>query len=165
MTGGAVFGTWGVWLPASDPLWKYCDAAIHWECYATWPNRKRFASTYFEFWVKEEENDPFWHRAYLTDDVLVTINPSEPIKSAWVHLKETGERISVKLGEWEQWLADDSKAGINPVSALAINPAKRAMKKDVATVDQLLKSIDVSRKRQVIEQFMAARSRNGKEKK
>ena len=94
---GPKFGTWGVWLPSHDPLLRYCDGVMHWDCYAEWPHRQRFASTYFQFWVNSEEENVFWHRAYLDDDVLVTVNPFEPIRSSWVHLKETGSRIDVKL--------------------------------------------------------------------
>lgn len=71
-----VFSTWGVWLPQDDPLWRFCDAAMHWACYAEWPHRERFASTYFQFWVDAEQDDPFWHRAYLDHGVLVTARPS-----------------------------------------------------------------------------------------
>ena len=104
MLEGPVFGTWGVWLPNHDPLWKFCDGSMHWDCYASWPHRQRFASTYFHFWVEAEATNAFWHRAFLDDEVLVTVNPFEPVNAAWVHLKDTGSRIDVKLKNWVAWL-------------------------------------------------------------
>jgi hypothetical protein len=46
---GSFFSTWGTFLPSSDPLWKYCDAPIHWTCYENWPERHRFAREYVDF--------------------------------------------------------------------------------------------------------------------
>jgi len=156
MLEGPVFGTWGVWLPNHDPLWKFCDGSMHWDCYASWPHRQRFASTYFHFWVEAEATNAFWHRAFLDDEVLVTVNPFEPVNAAWVHLKDTGSRIDVKLKNWVAWLAAEPEGSSHPVLAAAVRRAKQVLRGKVPTVEQLLASIDQPRKMQVVERYRAA---------
>src|SRR5262245_45575515 len=84
--GEALFATSGVWLPPEDILHNFCDAAMHWDCYATWRHRARFAHCYFELWKEAESSNPCWYRCYLDAKTLVTVNPSEPISSACMHL-------------------------------------------------------------------------------
>src|SRR6187431_3088433 len=68
------FGTWGV-FSVPRGLSKFCDAVMHWECYAVWPRRKDFARAYFDFWVANMHHNPHWAEAYHDDRVLVTVNP------------------------------------------------------------------------------------------
>lgn len=70
---------------------------MHWDCYGPWVFRGQFARTYFEFWVEHELQSPFWWRSYLDTEILVTVNPSEHVHSAWVCLAETGSRFDVPL--------------------------------------------------------------------
>ena len=44
------FSTWGVFFSSEDPLFPYCDGPMHWSCYASWPERPRFARVYFDSW-------------------------------------------------------------------------------------------------------------------
>ena len=37
------FATSGMFIPLTDPLSLFCDAPMHWECYASWPERPSFA--------------------------------------------------------------------------------------------------------------------------
>ena len=153
---GPVFGTWGVWLPTDDPLWKFCDGAMHWDCYASWQHRKRFASTYFQFWVDAEGTNPFWHRAYLDENVLVTVNSLVPINAAWVHLKDAGSRIDVKLESWEAWLSAEPENSSHPVLVEAVQRIKSVLREKVPTSVRLVAGIDQSRKMAVVEQHRAA---------
>lgn len=154
--GEAVFTTWGVWLRPDDPLAHCCDGGIHWECYAKWPHRRRFAETYFNFWVEGERSDVFWHRAFLDDQMLVTVNPAKPVESAWVVLKSTGSRISVKLSNWETWLDHGDAHAEQPVLADALRQAKTALRAEVATARKLIAHIDVAMKQPVIDAYIAA---------
>jgi hypothetical protein len=156
ITEGEVFGTWGVWLPTNDPLWKFCDGVMHWNCYASWPHRKRFASTYFEFWVRSEEQNAFWHRAYLDDEFLVTVNPFAPVEAAWVHLKDTGSRLNVNFKNWEAWLTAEPEATMHPVLAQAVDGAKRMLREQFPSSEQLVAGINKSRKMAVVEKHQAA---------
>lgn len=155
--GQSFFGSWGVWLPEGDPLLRFCDAAMHWDCYAAWPHRERFASSYFQFWVNDEKRNVHWHRAFLDGDVLVTVNPWEPVRSAWVHLRATGSRIDVKLDDWAKWLESDlADTDEHPVYDEAVRQAKTALRPVMPTVAALEAAIDQPRKRAVVEEHQAA---------
>lgn len=155
--GEPTFGTWGVWLPATDPLSRLCDATLHWSCYAAWPHRERFASSYFDFWVEEERDDICWHRAYLDADVLVTVNPIEPVRSAWVHLRSTGTRTSVKLADWAAWVVGKpTKEEVeHPVFAEALDAAKRRLRVALPTEQFVLDSLDLASKQSAFDRHRA----------
>ncbi len=148
-----LFSTWGVWLPASDALHGFCDACMHWSCYADWPFRARFARTYVDFWVEHEESDPFWHRVFLDDACLVTVNPELDAGSAWVCLYETGTRVSVGLSEWEQWLAKDRPEGRHLVESDAIDAAKAILVRALPTAAAVREGIDLRAKHEAIESW------------
>jgi hypothetical protein len=78
------------------------------------------------------------------------VNPSEPVRSAWVHIADTGSRYNPSLDEWELWLngMDDACHAVER-EALAI--AKGELRPAVPTADDLLELIDWDRKRSAIE--------------
>jgi hypothetical protein len=135
-----LFGTWGVWLPQNDPLEAYCDAVMHWECYATWEHRSSFARSYFDFWVEGRHQNPHWRPAYFDDTVLVTVNPSPPIEAAWVHLAATGTRHNPKLDDWAAWLQRDDKED-HPMERAAVAMVKRTLSAHVPTKKSLLSQL------------------------
>jgi len=95
-----LFATWGVFFPREDPLWPLCDAPLHWDCYAAWPERPRFARAYFSMWMSASKQNPHWGTLLADDDVLVTLNPSPAIGKVQVVLAATGTRYFVKLADW-----------------------------------------------------------------
>ena len=143
----SLFGTWGVWLPSSDPLHRYCDAYMHWECYATWKYRGRFARSYFEFWIEHEKTSPYWTRAYLDNFVLVTVNPITSVSAAWVHLADTGSRSYVLLTEWERWLHEAQSDADHRVEAESMRQAQAILRNQMPTRALLLQHADFERKR------------------
>lgn len=40
--------TSGVFFPEESPLYRYCDAALHFDCLERWPERVAFSAGYFE---------------------------------------------------------------------------------------------------------------------
>lgn len=100
----ALFGTWGVFFEEADPLFRFCDAGMHWTCYADWPERPRFARTCFEVWVRSP--NPYWGTVLVTEDMLLTVNPDPAVASLWLVLAATGTRRSIKLRDWPCFLAD-----------------------------------------------------------
>jgi hypothetical protein len=103
---GDFFRTSGVFLPANDPLIPFCDAPLHWSCYADWPERPRFARCYVEAWVKANRQNPFWWTVHHDERVYVAVNPEPPIEEASVRLCTLGSDIRVPLPQWAEWLAD-----------------------------------------------------------
>jgi hypothetical protein len=133
----SLFGTWGVWLPKSDALWKFCDATIHWNCYAAWEHQRQFARSYFEFWVEGRNENPYWRPAFLDDSVLVTVNPSPPVEAVWVHLAATGTRYRPALENWGNWLSDSSGDN-HPLEQAALANVRQVLRTNVPTSESLL---------------------------
>lgn len=160
--GDALFSTWGVWLEERDPLASFCDGSMHWECYGAWPERAAFAAGYFEFWVENERHSLFWNKAYLDEGVLVTVNPSAPVESAWVYLKETGSRISVKLEEWDRWVRSAPRR-VHEVEMEAVAKVKARLLINVPTRELLVARLDPEAKRAVVEEHEAMKVEHAKE--
>lgn len=59
-------------LPPDDPLRKYFFQFVHWNCFAAWPERKRFSIAYAD-WVAEYA-DSSWYSgvAFRNEEFLVT---------------------------------------------------------------------------------------------
>lgn len=144
------FGTWGVWLPSNDRLHRYCDAGMHWDCYAAWKYRERFARSYFDFWIEEEKGNPCWWRVYCDESVFVTVNPQSPISSSWVFLAATGSRFSVPLDEWADWLIKGDDEAKHAVESQALVEAKQVLYETVPTAGHLLAQIDPDSKSELV---------------
>lgn len=95
----------GKFLPAGDPLAHFCNAPLHWSCYADWPDRPRFARHHVEAWVQANRTNPFWWFIYRDDLVYVSANPAPPVEEASVRLYGVGSDIRVPLPRWKEWLA------------------------------------------------------------
>lgn len=68
-----IFATSGIFIPPTNPLWRYCDAAMHWACYATWEHRERFAREYVQMWIENEKDNPNWARVFLDRFSFITL--------------------------------------------------------------------------------------------
>lgn len=93
------FATSGVFLPPSDSAVAMCDAALHWDCYAKWPERPRFARAYFE--RRSFASNPYWV-VVLSDDEVQAAVGNERIR---IQLAATGSLADVTLEEWDAWIA------------------------------------------------------------
>jgi hypothetical protein len=119
-----VFATSGLFLSPTDPLWSYCDARIHWACYATWEHRERFAQAYVQMWIENEKTNPSWARVFLDQYSFIAINPEPPVIAAHVYLFQTGSRIDIPLREWENWMRyDQTPLFHHPLEAAAWSEA------------------------------------------
>src|SRR4030095_9826125 len=97
--------TSGVFLPVDDPLWSFCDAPLHWDCYEHWPHRSRFARQYVSGHLESESANEYWGRVLLTDLVYLAVRKREPgVAAVW--LFETGTSVRVALSQWSAWLWD-----------------------------------------------------------
>ena len=99
----------GEFLPSGDPLTKFCNAPLHWSCYADWPERPRFARHHVEAWVEANRQNPFWWAVHQDDEVYVSVNPIDSVEEASVRLYSLGSDIRVPLSRWADWLADVEK--------------------------------------------------------
>lgn len=102
---GTFFRASGAFLPGDDPLTPYCNTPLHWECYATWPDRERFARAYVNAWAKATRLNPFWWIAHQDEHALVSVNPERAVEEVVVRLFTVGSDIRVPLSKWQDWLA------------------------------------------------------------
>ena len=107
---GPYLATSGVAFPVGDPLWSFCDAPLHWDCYEHWPHRSRFARQFVTNAIEFEPQNGYWGRALVTDLVYLAVRKNEP-GEANVWLFETGTQIRVPLSKWSAWLWDLSLTG------------------------------------------------------
>jgi hypothetical protein len=96
----------GEFLPDDDPLLPFCNAPMHWECYANWPERQRFARHHVNAWVQANRKNPFWWAVHKDEEVYVSVNPSRPIEEASVRLYALGNDIRVPLPRWSEWVLE-----------------------------------------------------------
>jgi hypothetical protein len=106
---GDFFRASGVFLPPGDALTPYCNAPLHWECYAKWPDRERFARQYVRAWVKATRLNPFWWIVHQDERVLITANPERSVEEACIRLSAVGSDIRVPLPQWPKWIAEPER--------------------------------------------------------
>ena len=88
-------------------LGRFSNALMHWDCYATWHHRPRFARIYFEAKRAWAGHNPYWGIAHLDDQVLITVNPDRYTSAIQIQLAETGSGLRIALADWEGWLGGD----------------------------------------------------------
>ncbi|MBI3861184.1 MAG: hypothetical protein HY290_04745 [Planctomycetia bacterium] len=145
-----IFGTWGVFLPQDDPLVRFCDAPIHWSCYANWSERERFARAYFAFWIEHEKTNPYWARIFVDDEVFVTIGPA--VSEVSIRLAATGSDIRVPQAEWECWLegAALDDAELQSMERDAIRAVLPRLKSAIPSIKRAAESVDWNAKHSLI---------------
>jgi hypothetical protein len=150
-----IFATSGVFLPANDPLFEFCDAGMHWSCYAKWPHRLRFAKAYVDMWVEMEKQNPYWGRAYLDESVFVTVGPA--VEQASVQLYETGSSCRVPFAEWENWLVE-LKPDLEPIEREALERVLPRLRAALPTPQALIEAVDWDSKKRLADQMSAGRA-------
>ena len=158
LDGPPVFATSGVFLPDGDPLQDCCDAGMHWDCYAAWPHRPRFARAWVEACIAAERLNPYWGRAYLDEAAFVTVNPQPPVEQAAVRLFATGSDLRVPLGDWERWLAGDWEEDeeLHPVERAALEDVVPALALFLPTAGEVVAAVNWDGKAEVAEREQAA---------
>lgn len=144
---GPIFATSGIFLPLNDPLACYCDAGMHWDCYAVWEHRERFAKAHVRFWIENEKGNPDWARVFENERCFIVINPHPPVAQAHIMLFATGSRIDVPLEEWEKWIWEKGPSlAHHSFEENALKLALPAIRMAFPGLRPLLRAADWSRK-------------------
>ncbi|MRG98589.1 hypothetical protein [Polyangium spumosum] len=154
LEGQPIFATSGVWLPPEDPLHRYCDAAMHWSCYAAWPQRPRFARVHVEAWVKGDDQD-IWSAAVHLDDVVFVTRSLQSNRIS-VLLFETGTGHVVTVENWEAWLGGgvaDAYAGLHPLLDAALAEARARLSRALPTVAAIEAAVSPRKRALVAEEW------------
>ncbi|MCE7872493.1 hypothetical protein DYH09_19230 [bacterium CPR1] len=89
--------TSGVWYEPDHPLWRYCDAPMHWECYERWPEREAFARDYVAMRCSHQES-PYWDTVYEDEQLVLEVSRARAL--AW--LRATGTPVAFSPQSWPE---------------------------------------------------------------
>ena len=147
--GQQAFMTSGEFLPRTDPLRPLCGQPLHWECYAAWPERGRFARAYVQAWQRANARNPFWWTVLSDDCAYVAVNPQSGIEEASLRLLSVGSDIRVPLPRWAEWLADPARITphLHPFEAQALAAALPGLRSRFPDALTLVDAIDPREKR------------------
>jgi hypothetical protein len=140
-------------LDPDHPLWKFSDAALHWECFEEWPNHIDFARLYFETQVKSAESNPWWGIAYLTDRVMVEVNPHQPVCAVQIIVAATSGGPKIAGADWERWIETSDTSSMHRFEARALEEVLPEIRKHVPTRSALVSQVDWAVKRELHEQW------------
>ena len=139
------FATSHFLAPDSD-LWRFSDAVMHWDCYAKWEHRPRFAGMYFEASKEWKGSNPHWGVVCSDEKVFVTVNPSKVVGQVDVTLSETGSGFSIPLDDWENWLkAGWSDECNHEVERKALSAVVPLLRSKLPTAEAVVTSAGMSR--------------------
>ncbi len=146
---GEFFRASGSFLGTDDPLAGVCGAPLHWDCYARWPERPRFARLHVAAWVRANRKNPFWWAVYQDDAVYIAVNPSRPVEEASVRLYAVGSDIRVPLADWRAWLADPLQvtAGLHALETAELAAVLPLLRSRFPSDHALVDAIDPDEKR------------------
>ena len=133
-----IFGTSHFIDDESDPLWRFSDAGMHWDCYANWELQRQFAERYFESATQTEFTNPYWPMLFKNANIALRANLDKIIYSADVDLRMIGPGPRVDLNEWESWINGDKlDQCVHPLQRTAIENALPVLRDRFPTVDAL----------------------------
>jgi hypothetical protein len=147
---GRIFATSGVFFSAGDPLFEFCDAGMHWSCYAKWPHRLPFAKAYVDMWVQIEKQNPHWGRAYLDDLVFVTVGTVT--EEVAVRLYQTGSDLRVPLNGWEKWLVKPNQE-LDPVERESLEQVLPRLRAAFPSAEALVEAVDWASKKRLADEM------------
>lgn len=147
-----IFGTSGVFLPASDRLHEMCDACMHWECYAGWKYRRRFARAYVNARVQSTDSNPHWGRAYLDENLFISLNPELKNEGLSIVPVETGSDIRINLTDWSSFLLDPRSVEMNlhAIEVRALEWGLKPVRETLPTSDSLISAVDWPAKAEIL---------------
>jgi hypothetical protein len=90
-------------LGDSHRLWPFSDAAMHWPCYASWPDRAEFAKLYSDANARAQAGNPHWQEVLDNAAIRVSVSSAGIVR---VLLKNLAHNISVPINELDSWIAD-----------------------------------------------------------
>lgn len=88
--------TSGVWYDRDDPLYAFCDAGMHWDCYESWPHRARFAEDYARSRSEGVQDNPYWDAIHADDHLYLTVSRASAM--AWI--RATGTAVTFPAHAW-----------------------------------------------------------------
>ncbi|MBW4520725.1 MAG: hypothetical protein KME16_13595 [Scytolyngbya sp. HA4215-MV1] len=98
-------------MSAFEEPWGYSDAAMHWDCFASWELRQEFANLYFQEQVDWFNGNSYWKILKRTEDICVAYGKAA--KQVEVILRQSGSSFRVSKEKWDKWLENEWMANPN----------------------------------------------------
>lgn len=123
--------TSGVWYESDHPLYAFCDAGMHWDCYEKWPHRPKFAEDYVRSRAQANEENPYWGTVFEDEHLCLAV--SRAAAHAWI--RSTGTSVSFPGHAWPL-----PEGGLHPMEREALERANLAEK--FPTFEELVDRVD-----------------------
>ncbi len=140
-TQGSFFAT-SAFLEPDHPLWRFSDAAMHWECYERWPHRSEFASAHFLSSVESATRNPYWGVALTSDAVYISLNPDPSVNMASVGLRASGTTLQEPLDQWARWVAASPAEDLDELTRGALLEVLPTLRRLLPDRDALVSAVD-----------------------
>lgn len=98
-------------VDSESEMSPFVDAAMHWDCYATWEHQAQFANLVFLSEIDACRHNSFWSEVFSSDQVF--ISHGQAVKELSLVLRLTGSEFRVKVDEWPKWLEGHWKNDCN----------------------------------------------------
>ena len=109
----AYTGTSGVAFPNDHPLFKFCDAGLHFDCLENWKHRKEFSKGYFD--LKKETFDHMGTLLHQDENWILGCGPA-PIQNdpyyAEIVIKDWPCRLYAHWNEWDSFIKTGYQVGL-----------------------------------------------------
>jgi uncharacterized protein YbaR (Trm112 family) len=161
-----LFATSGVFFSPDHRLFAYCDAAMHWDCYANWPDRVEFAGCYFQMWVEPDPDNPYWRQAFLSQEVLGTVNPDPSVAKVSLLLAKTGSFLQVSLDRWNDLIQGPvaSFTDLHPVERDALSEVWPLLQEALPSASALGARVDQAARQEALQRHKEKTRRSEEER-
>ena len=110
-----IFATSHFMADRTHDLYRYSDAAMHWDCYLNWPDQARFASLHFEACLQLSERVEWqgvWDILWKSTDAFLQYGRF--VEEASLYFRKSGTNIRVERERWQAWLDGEWREQCRP---------------------------------------------------
>ena len=106
--------TWGIAFPPTHRLFPFCDAPLHLDCLATWPDREEFSEQYFVRRLAEYWRGEWGILLEVTDRWFLACAPRVRTSPffAWVELRDWPLDLHSPRTEWTAYVERGFRHGL-----------------------------------------------------
>ncbi len=101
-----IFATPHFLVDPSHDLYRFSDAALHWNCYIHWPDQARFAALYFEAEIhRSKTNSRLRYWTVLLQSAEALVSYGLVVNELCMVLRKSGTEIRIARDRWPHWLS------------------------------------------------------------
>jgi hypothetical protein len=141
----------GDFLEEEDPLQAFTRKLVHFDCWASWPERERFAKAWSDWKLGGVEADPENGVAYTSDDLAVSAPcdaeaPADPVR---LYFRKAAALLEMPATDWPAGLEplEAHARGGPPLVHAALGAALPGLDRLFPTLRSLVDAVDWSAKK------------------